>query len=255
MDKKGVMIVGACIIAALTLVLVLILPTPNIVFHYEAANQGSSQKPINIHLTNFHGAFVDINFAQNESLVYDLDIEQRSANATFNTDFREDESSYLLTLNRFDQSGERWTNESVQIESLSLTLSQSRPHRIIIHSEGVLNTTVIYSSGTHVSNDSEFVYIANGTLNLTIEDGVVLDGGIFQVILSAEILELNVDLSNETDGRLVLSNLGFTHLFEWEGWLPNEEHPNVLQTTVDLPDSFIHISATSRFSRLRLRAG
>lgn len=252
--KKIPIVIGVCLIVVTGITLSLFLTSPYTVFHYEEAALDSIEKPVDIYLANFHDSFVSINFVQNESLLYDLDIESNETSPNFNVDFKEQESNFLLTLNRFDIDGTRWVNESVSIKRVNLKLSLSRQYSITIYSEGVLNTTVVYPSGVNIGGVSEFVYLAKGSLNLTIEEGVILDEGIFLIVLSTEYLELNVNLSNETEGRVVLSDLGFTHLFEWEGWFPDEEHPNVLQTAVDLPESFIHISATSRFSRVRLRA-
>ncbi|MHA2356403.1 MAG: hypothetical protein ACXADC_14600, partial [Candidatus Thorarchaeota archaeon] len=218
--KKQTIIMGAFIVVLVSGALILLPPLDVASIHFVSAEPDPTGKIVDIHLTNFHGSFVDVFFVENDSLVYDLSIElfeEFPSEPVFNIDQRELSDKYLLSLNKFDENGSIWTAGSSRLKSVTLVLSASREYSLNIYSEGILNTTVEYTNGANIGGESEFVYIAKGGLNFTLDEHVAIEDGMFQVIISTNELELLLDLPDHVAGQVVFSSLGFIQLIEWEG--------------------------------------
>ncbi|MHA2354642.1 MAG: hypothetical protein ACXADC_05680, partial [Candidatus Thorarchaeota archaeon] len=60
-------------------------------------------------------------------------------------------------------------------------------------------------------------------------------------------------LPDHVTGQVVFSSLGFIQLIEWEGWLVDEEHSNVLETSPIRSNPSVFVSATTELSRVWLK--
>jgi hypothetical protein len=255
--KKQTILMSAFIVVLVSGALLLLPPFDGAPIRFESAEPDSTGKIVEIHLTNFHDSLVDIFFVENDSLVYDLSIElfeEFPSESLFNIDQRELSDKYLLSLNKFDENGSMWTAGSSRLKSVTLVLSSSREYSLNIYSEGILNTTVEYTNGANLGGGSEFVYIAKGGLNFTLDEQVTIEDGMFQVIISTNELELSLDLPNHVAGQVVFSSLGFIQLIEWDGWLVDEEHSNVLETSPMRTNPSVFVSATTELSTVRLKS-
>ncbi len=253
--KKSIVLLSASILVLVSTALVLFPPLEGASFHFESGESRPSGKAVEIRLTNFHDSRVDIFFVENDSLLYDLSIDTFEAlpnETAFNVVHRELLDKYLLSLNRFYENGSLWVAGSSRLKSVTLVLSSSREYSISIYSDGVLNTTIAYTNGANIDGKSEFVYLAKGGLNFTLDEDVVISDGMFQVIVSTNQLDLSLDLPDHVTGQVVFSSLGLVQLVEWDGWLVDDEHSNVLETSLDRLNPSIYVSATSELTRASL---